>query len=52
MLTLKRLRGGGPAGTEESLLWSLIKYFFQLYESYEIKFPMKVSSFTVPLHLF
>ena len=32
---------------EENLVWKLILYFFQIYESYEIKFPTKISSFTV-----
>ena len=27
--------------------WKLISYIFELYESYEIKFPSKISSFTV-----
>ena len=32
---------------EENLVWKLISYIFQLYESYEIKFHTKISSFTV-----
>ena len=32
---------------EKNLVWKLISYIFQLYESYEIKFPTKISSFTV-----
>ena len=41
---------------EENLVWKLISYIFQLYESYEIKFHTKISSFTVvflchPLHI-
>ena len=32
---------------EEILVWKLISYIFELYESYEIKFPTKISSFTV-----
>ena len=32
---------------EEILVWKLISYFFQIYKSYEIKFPTKISSFTV-----
>ena len=32
---------------KEDLVWKLISYIFQLYESYEIKFPAKISSFTV-----
>ena len=28
------------------LAWKLISYIFELYESYEIKFPTKISSFT------
>ena len=31
---------------EENLVWKLISYIFQLYETYEIKFPAKNSSFT------
>ena len=31
---------------EENLVWKLISYFFLFYESYEIKFPTKISSFT------
>ena len=34
---------------EENLVWKLISYFFLFYESYEIKFPTKISSFTVLL---
>ena len=34
---------------EENLVWKLISYFFLFYESYEIKFRTKISSFTVPL---
>ena len=33
---------------EEILVWKLVSYIFELYESYEIKFPTKISSFTVP----
>ena len=37
-LVPERLRVGGlPLGTEENLVWNLISYFFQSYESYEIK---------------
>ena len=32
---------------EEILVWKIISYIFELYESYEIKFPMKISFFTV-----
>ena len=32
---------------EENLVWKLISYIFQINESYEIKFHMKMSSFTV-----
>ena len=32
---------------EEILVWKLISYIFELNESYEIKFPTKISSFTV-----
>ena len=32
---------------EENLVWKLISYFLQFYESYEIKFVTKTSSFTV-----
>ena len=32
---------------EENLVWKLISYIFQLYESYEIKLASKFSSFTV-----
>ena len=32
---------------EEILVWKLISYIFELYESYENKFPTKISSFTV-----
>ena len=32
---------------EKILAWKLISYIFELYESYEIKFPTKISSFTV-----
>ena len=35
----------------ENLVWKLISYFFQLSESYEIKFPTKISSFTVLVSL-
>ena len=31
---------------EENLVWKFISYIFQLYESYEIKFSTKMSSFT------
>ena len=42
----ERLRVGGlPLGTEENLVWNLISYFFQSYESYEIKFLTEISSF-------
>ena len=37
-----------PANKEEgNLVWKLISYIFQLYESHEIKFHTKISSFTV-----
>ena len=32
---------------EEFLVWKLISYIFEWYESYKIKFPTKISSFTV-----
>ena len=32
---------------EDNLVWKLISYFFQIYESYENKFPTKISSCTV-----
>ena len=32
---------------EENLVWTLVSYFFLFYESYEIKFSTKISSFTV-----
>ena len=32
---------------ENILVWKLISYIFESYESYEIKFPTKISSFTV-----
>ena len=37
---------------EEILVWKLISYIFELYESYEIKFPTKISSFTVLINQF
>ena len=38
----------GPASqVEENLVWKLISYFFQLYESYRIKLATKISSFTL-----
>ena len=41
------LRVGLPLGMEENLVWNLISYFFQSYDSFEINFLTKVSSFTV-----
>ena len=38
-----------PGGRK--LVWKLISYFFLFYESYEIKFCTKISSFTVVLTL-
>ena len=32
---------------EEIFVWKLISSIFELYESYEIKFPTEISSFTV-----
>ena len=40
-------RGRSPQSTKENLVWNLVSCFFHLYESYEIKFPTKISSFTV-----
>ena len=35
---------------KEKLVWILFLYFFQFYQSYEIKFPTKIYSFTVCTH--
>ena len=45
---IKTRRDGRKAANyqvEENLVWKLIFYVFQLYESYEIKFPAKISFF-------